>query len=260
VTVAENLARVRERVAAASARVGRSPGEIRIVAVSKTQPPSAVVEAIAAGVDAIGENRVQEGAAKRPLAPGAVPWHLVGPLQRNKARQALVYFDLIETVDRPELADRIESLLAPLARVLPVFIEVNIGGEAQKSGAAPASSAALVEHLLARCPHLRLEGLMTVPPYDPDPERSMRASELLKAAEPVPGRTELPGGAGQLMTSVDVRKVLEGTLILELQRASDGKPVWRAGSGYGSIDEKRIDAETASAVSLLLSKYPPPKP
>jgi len=172
VTVAENLARVRERVAAASARVGRSPGEIRIVAVSKTQPPSAVVEAIAAGVDAIGENRVQEGAAKRPLAPGAVPWHLVGPLQRNKARQALVYFDLIETVDRPELADRIESLLAPLARVLPVFIEVNIGGEAQKSGAAPASSAALVEHLLARCPHLRLEGLMTVPPYDPDPERS----------------------------------------------------------------------------------------
>ena len=171
-TVAENLARVRERVAAASARVGRSPGEIRIVAVSKTQPPSAVVEAIAAGVDAIGENRVQEGAAKRPLAPGAVPWHLVGPLQRNKARQALVHFDLIETVDRPELADRIESLLAPLARVLPVFIEVNIGGEAQKSGAAPASSAALVEHLLARCPHLRLEGLMTVPPYDPDPERS----------------------------------------------------------------------------------------
>ena len=70
----------------------------------------------------------------------------------------------------------------------------------------------------------------------------------------------LPGGAGQLMTSVDVRKVLEGTLILELQRASDGKPVWRAGSGYGSIDEKRVDAETASAVSLLLSKYPPPKP
>ena len=171
-TVAENLARVRERVAAASARVGRSPGEIRIVAVSKTQPPSAVVEAIAAGVDAIGENRVPEGAAKRPLAPGAVPRHLVGPLQRNKARQALVYFDLIETVDRPELADRIESLLAPLARVLPVFIEVNIGGEAQKSGAAPASSAALLEHLLARCPHLRLEGLMTVPPYDPDPERS----------------------------------------------------------------------------------------
>jgi hypothetical protein len=93
-------------------------------------------------------------------------------LQRNKARQALVHFDLIETVDRPELADRIESLLAPLARVLPVFIEVNIGGEAQKSGAAPASSAALLEHLLARCPHLRLEGLMTVPPYDPDPERS----------------------------------------------------------------------------------------
>jgi hypothetical protein len=70
----------------------------------------------------------------------------------------------------------------------------------------------------------------------------------------------LPGGAGHLTTSVDIRKVLEGTLILELQRASDGKTVWRAGSGYGSIDKKRIDAETASAVRLLLSKYPPPKP
>jgi len=171
-TVAESLARVRERIAAASARVGRTPGEIRIVAVSKTQPASAVAEAIAAGVDAIGENRVQEAAAKRPLVPGTLPWHLVGPLQRNKARQALEHFDLIETVDRSELADRLESVLAPLDRVLPVFIEVNIGGEAQKSGVPPAAAATLVEHLLARCPHLHLEGLMTVPPYDPDPERS----------------------------------------------------------------------------------------
>jgi pyridoxal phosphate enzyme (YggS family) len=172
VSIAENLARVRERIAAASARVSRSPGEVRIVAVSKTQPAAAVVEAIAAGVDAIGENRVQEAAAKRPLTSGSVPWHLVGPLQRNKARQALEHFDLIETVDRPELADRLETLLAPLDRVLPVLIEVNIGGEPQKSGVTPASTPALVEHLLDRSPHLRLQGLMTVPPYDAHPERS----------------------------------------------------------------------------------------
>lgn len=173
VSVAENLARVRERIAAASARVSRrTPGEVRIVAVSKTQSAAAVLEAIAAGVDAIGENRVQEAAAKRSLASGTVPWHLVGPLQRNKVRQALEHFDLIETVDRPELADRLETLLAPLDRVLPVLIEVNIGGEPQKSGVTPASTPALVEHLLERSPHLRLEGLMTVPPYDADPQRS----------------------------------------------------------------------------------------
>jgi hypothetical protein len=77
---------------------------------------------------------------------------------------------------------------------------------------------------------------------------------------PSQGESYLPGGAGQLTTSVDFRKVVEGTLILELQRASDEKPVWRAGSGWGSIDKKRIDAETASAVRLLFSKYPPPKP
>jgi hypothetical protein len=74
------------------------------------------------------------------------------------------------------------------------------------------------------------------------------------------GESYLPGGTGQLTTSVDFRKVIEGTLILELQRAADGKSVWRAGSGWGSIDKKRIDAETASAVRLLLAKYPPPKP
>jgi hypothetical protein len=86
-----------------------------------------------------------------------------------------------------------------------------------------------------------------------------KAKEGLKGTSSQ-GESYLPGGAGQLTTSVDFRKVLEGTLILELQRATDEKPVWRAGSGWGSIDKKRIDAETASAVRLLLSKYPPPKP
>jgi PLP dependent protein len=170
--VSANLGLARERIAAACARCRRDVTEVRIVAVSKTHPAAAVMEAIAAGVDAIGENRVQEAAAKRLSVTGAVPWHLVGPLQRNKAKQALELFDLVETVDRPELGSRLESLLAPLNRVLPVFIEVNIGGEPQKSGVMPASTPALVEHLLAECRHLRIEGLMTVPPYEADPERS----------------------------------------------------------------------------------------
>lgn len=161
--------------------MGRDPRSVRIAAVSKTQPPDAVAAAVAAGADAIGENRVQEAAAKRPLVAGTTPWHLVGPLQRNKAKSALELFDLVETLDRPELADRLETLLAKVGRVLPVFLEVNIGGEAQKSGIAPAAAGSLVEHVIASCPHLRLEGLMTVPPYHPDPERSRPHFAVLRS-------------------------------------------------------------------------------
>ncbi|MFI5143132.1 MAG: YggS family pyridoxal phosphate-dependent enzyme [Thermoanaerobaculales bacterium] len=171
-SVAENLAHVRERIDAACRRVGRDPKEVRIVAVSKTQPAPAVGEAIGAGVDAIGENRVQEAAAKRPSVRGSAPWHLVGPLQRNKAKAALELFDLIETIDRAELADRLELLLAAQSRSFPVYLEVNVGGEAQKPGVMPTAAAALAAHVHEQCPHLHLEGLMTVPPYDPDPERS----------------------------------------------------------------------------------------
>ena len=114
-----------------------------------------MAEAIAAGVDAIGENRVQEAAAKRPLVAGTTPWHLVGPLQRNKAKLALELFDLVETMDRPELADRLESCSRPGGRVLPVFLEVNVGGEAQKSGvtadAAPGSSSSTCSPAARTC-------------------------------------------------------------------------------------------------------------
>jgi hypothetical protein len=180
VSIAGNLASVRERIGAACERAGRDPAAVRIIAVSKTQPAEAVIEAVAAGVDAIGENRVQEAAAKRPLVGGKTPWHLIGPLQRNKAKLALDLFDLIETIDRPELADQLEVLMASSQRLLPVFIEVNIGAEGQKSGAFPDAAPALVERLLGHCPHLRLGGVMTVPPYDPDPRRSRPHFEALR--------------------------------------------------------------------------------
>lgn len=191
--VAGRLAAVRERIGAAAARAGRDPAEVRIVAASKTQPATAVAAAVAAGVDAVGENRVQEAVTKRPLVGGAIPWHLIGPLQRNKARHALDVFDVIETVDRLELADRLEVLLAGTPRVVPVFLEVNVGGEAQKSGIAPDAAAALADHLLARCPHLRLAGVMTVPPWDPDPERSRPHFAALRGlAERLARRHGLP--------------------------------------------------------------------
>ena len=179
-TIAENLREVRERMGAACARVGREVAGVRLVAVSKTQPAEMVAEILALGVDAIGENRVQEAAAKRALVPACAPWHLLGPLQRNKARLALDTFDCIESMDRVEIADRLELLLAPEGRVLPVFIEVNIGGEPQKSGVLPGQAPVLAGHVLSLCPHLRLDGLMCIPPYDPDPEQSRRHFACLR--------------------------------------------------------------------------------
>jgi pyridoxal phosphate enzyme (YggS family) len=171
-SVAENLSRCRERIGAACRRAGRDPSEVRVVTVTKTRPVEAVREAIEAGADAIGENRVQEASAKRLLCPALPPWHLIGPLQRNKARPAIETFDVIETVDRVDLAERLQLLLEGGTRVVPVYIEVNVGAEPQKSGVAPAEVRKLAEHLLVSCPHLSLRGLMTVPPWNPDPESS----------------------------------------------------------------------------------------
>jgi hypothetical protein len=198
---------------------------VRIVAVTKTHPADLVVAAIAAGVDAIGENRVQEAAEKRPLVAGTIPWHLVGPLQRNKAKLALDLFDLVETVDRPELADRLQKLLAPVDRILPVYVEVNVGGEAQKSGVMPSDAPSLVDHLLARCPHLRLAGLMTVPPYDPDPERSRPYFAALRGlAAELALRFSLPALELSMGMSEDFEAAIEeGATWVRLGRALFGE-------------------------------------
>jgi hypothetical protein len=224
-SIAARLAAVRERIAAAAARAGRDPAEVKIVAASKTQPATAVAAAVAAGVDAVGENRVQEAVAKRPLVGGAIPWHLIGPLQRNKARHALDVFDVIETVDRLELADRLEALLAGTPRVVPVFLEVNLGGEAQKSGIAPDAAPALADHLLARCPHLRLAGLMTVPPWHPDPERSRPHFAALRGlADRLAHRHALPSLELSMGMSEDFEvAVEEGATLVRLGRVLFGE-------------------------------------
>jgi PLP dependent protein len=224
-SIAHSLAAARARIAEACVKAGRDANNVRIVAASKTQPAEVVREAIAAGVDAVGENRVQEGIAKRPLSPGTTPWHLIGPLQRNKARQALDVFDCLETLDRIELADRLETLLAGSNRVVPVLIEVNIGGEAQKSGVAPADALALGAHVLARCPHLRLAGLMTVPPYDPNPER---ARPQFAGLRELAGRAEAALGLRGLELSMGMSEdyavaVEEGATWVRLGRALFGE-------------------------------------
>lgn len=226
-SVAGNVAAARERIAAACARVGRDPAGVQIVAASKTQPAAAIAEAIAAGVNIVGENRVQEAAVKRPLVGGGPPWHLIGPLQRNKAKAALELFDAIETVDRAELADRLELLLAPSGRVVPVYLEVNVGGEAQKSGVMPAAATALAEHVASRCPHLALRGLMAVPPWHPDPERSRPHFAALRE---LAARVEARAGHARLQLSMGMSEdfeiaVEEGATAVRLGRVLFGERV-----------------------------------
>jgi len=172
-TIAERLTAVRERVAEAAARAGRSEGSVRLLAVSKTKPEALVREAYAAGQRDFGENYVQELTAKAiALADLAdLRWHLIGPLQRNKAKLVAPIAALVHTVDRAALADELDRRAAAASRVLPVLLEVNVSGEASKAGCSPDDAGALADAVRA-LPHLRLAGLMTIPPDSDDREQA----------------------------------------------------------------------------------------
>ena len=160
--LADARAHVLERIAAACARVGRDPASVNLVAVSKTVPADRLRAAVAAGLTILGENRVQEAEAKIGEVPGAT-WHLVGPLQSNKARRALVAFAQIESVDSVELAGRLDRLaeeVRPGERV-PVLLEVNVDGDPAKAGFDVAGLAAAAD-AIAALPRLDVRGLMTV--------------------------------------------------------------------------------------------------
>ncbi|MBO0859070.1 MAG: YggS family pyridoxal phosphate-dependent enzyme [Chloracidobacterium sp.] len=168
------LESINQRIAAACERAGRQISEITLVAVSKTVTANRVSEAIRAGVQTLGESRVQEAAAKiaelQPLsAEREVQWHLIGHLQSNKARQAVELFDAIHSVDDLKLAERLDRFAAISGKRLPIFIEVNIGGEQSKSGVEPGAVLPLCEQI-AKLPNLELKGLMAVPPYSDNPE------------------------------------------------------------------------------------------
>ena len=178
--IARRLADIRERVARAAEAAGRDPAAIALMGVTKGQSAETVANGAQAGLTLFGENRVQEGAAKidkiEKLLRSAWPrleWRLIGPLQTNKAKSALQYFQVVESLDRERLATRLEALLAAQepARVLPVLLEVNVGAEPSKSGVLPDDAPRLLEAARA-CPHLSVRGLMAVPPYDEDPEKS----------------------------------------------------------------------------------------
>ena len=161
---------VRERLKAAAARAGREASAVTLVAVSKTFGPEAITPVIAAGQRVFGENRVQEAKAKWPALKAAHPGlelHLVGPLQTNKARDAIALFDAIQTLDRPKLADALRTEMDRTDRTPFLFIQVNTGEEPQKSGVLPREAPALIAH--ARTLRLPLKGLMCIPPARENP-------------------------------------------------------------------------------------------
>ena len=169
--IAANLAAVNGRIAAAARTAGRGEGEVALVAVSKTHPASAVREALAAGHRVFGENRVQEAQAKYPALREAFPdlvLHLIGPLQTNKVGEAVALFDVIESVDRPRVAEALAREMERTGRRLPCLIEVNIGEEPQKAGIFPADADGFVADCRNRL-GLPVVGLMCVPPLDLEP-------------------------------------------------------------------------------------------
>jgi pyridoxal phosphate enzyme (YggS family) len=173
--------RVLERIATAAGRVGRDPADVTLVAVSKTVPAARLRAALAAGLTIFGENRIQEAEAKVPEVAGAA-WHLVGPLQSNKARRALDLFGTIETVHSVDIARRLDGLLGPRAdgAKYPVLLQVNVDRDQAKSGFLPDDLARAVESLDA-CAGLAYRGLMTVGRLVDDPEQARPAFDALRA-------------------------------------------------------------------------------
>ena len=215
-TIAERVAHVRQRVERAAERAGRSPADVTIVAVSKGLPPSAIDEAVVAGIANVGENRVQEAAAKIAALRGLpVTWHLVGHLQTNKAKTALELFDIIHSVDSLHLA---EVLSHRAQRPLPVLLEVNMAGEASKFGFSPDDVAAAAQ-AIARLPHLDLRGLMTVAPFVSEPETVRPVFRELRRLRDALGLRELSMG----MTDDFEVAIEEGATLVRIGRAIFGE-------------------------------------
>ena len=171
--IADNLARVRQRIAEAARRAGRRPQDVALMAVTKTFPPEMIREAYNAGQRLFGENRVQEFAEKAPWLTDLpeIEFHLIGHLQSNKAAKAAQMFSGIDSVDSLHLAEKLNAAAEKPGKQLQVLIEINVGGEAAKSGVAPDSLE--LESLLTAAPRLeglQFQGLMSIPPFTEDPE------------------------------------------------------------------------------------------
>jgi len=167
--IADTVRRAQERIAEACAKVRRNPNSVEIVGVTKTHGPDVVREAWEAGIRLFGENKVQEAAWKIPASVSGPEWHLIGHLQRNKVRPALELFSVVHSVDSVKLLEQIERAAEEGGHRPEILLEVNVAGEASKSGLRPEDVPAAIECALG-CRNLTLTGLMTMAPFCPDPE------------------------------------------------------------------------------------------
>lgn len=216
-----NLADVRLRIEHAAKRTGRNPDEIKLVAVSKTHPAETLRTAIPVGVNVFGENKVQEGESKIvEVGREAAEWHLIGHLQSNKARKAVQLFDVIQSVDLLELAERLERIcIEEGRRELSVFVQVDLAGEETKSGIAENDLPELVEYLKT-CKRLQFKGFMLLPPFFDEPEATRPYFKRLRNI-----RDEiLPDGGLSMGMSDDFEVAIEeGATIVRVGTAIFGK-------------------------------------
>jgi len=195
-SISDNIARVKQRISDVAARVGRNPNSITLMAVSKVVEPERIHQAYEAGIRVFGENRVQEFADKTSAVQdlAQAEWHLIGHLQSNKANKASGLFHAIDSVDSVRLAQKLDQAAQQARKILPILIEVNVGGEDNKSGIAPGSQE--LEELLnsaSSLQSLQVQGLMTIPPYTEDPEGARTYFRKLRDLRDQIAARKLPG-------------------------------------------------------------------
>ena len=222
--IVENLRSIRSRIEAACARVRRDPASVALVAVSKGQPPDAVRGAVEAGQWVFGENRVQEAKAKIGQCPGQAHWHMIGHLQSNKARDAVHFFEMIESIDSLPLATEVNKWAEKAAKTMRVLLEVNVAGESSKFGY---NADRLLDEFLQvnALPKIEVHGLMTVAPWAQEAEKVRpvfrRLRELKEECEQKLG-APLPHLSMGMSSDFEVA-IEEGATMIRLGRAIFGE-------------------------------------
>jgi hypothetical protein len=230
--IARNLEAVRERIAAAARRAGREPASVTLVGVSKTVDAPRILEAVEAGLLDLGENRVQEARDKAPRLPERIRWHLVGHLQGNKAAHAARLFQVIHSIDSVEILGRLDQAAGRDGRRIEALVQADLAGEPAKSGVKEDGLDEVLE-CASSCKSVAVRGLMILPPYDPDPERSRpyfrRLRRLLEGARARHGALRLDELSMGMTEDFEVA-IEEGATMVRIGRALFGE---RPGKGAG---------------------------
>jgi len=222
--IATNLARVRERLARAAERAGRRADDVLLIGVSKTVELERIRAAVAAGVTALGENRVQEAKAKVAELGRPAAWHLIGHLQTNKVKDALDLFDVVHSLDRLELARELERRAAARGRAIEALLQVNVAAEASKGGVSPDGVGEALD-VIGKLAHVRVRGLMTIPPEVAQPEDARPWFRRLRELAERHGLPELSMGmSGDFEVAIE-----EGATMVRVGTAIFGPRAPRAG-------------------------------